>query len=232
MELRAVIFDMDGVLTATDEHHYRSWKKVSKEIDLPFSREDNDKLRGLTRRDSLEVLLAGRPLPEEQKQAILQKKNAYFLESVDNMGPRNLLPGVLALLRELQQTVIRTGVASSSKNVRPVLNQLCITGLIETIADGASVKNPKPAPDVFLYTAACLQVKPYECLIIEDSEAGVQAGLEAGMCVLGLGAPARLCGAHAVLPDLASVKLSDLREIYFGWRGVMNKGLMISRHKK
>lgn len=218
MELRAVIFDMDGVLTATDEYHYRSWKKVSKEFDLPFSREDNDKLRGLTRRDSLEVLLAGRPLLEEQKQVILEKKNAYFLEFVEDMGPRNLLPGLLALLRELRRSVIRTSVASSSKNVRPVLNQLCITGLIETIADGASVKNPKPAPDIFLYTAACLQVKPYECLIIEDSEAGVQAGLEAGMCVVGLGPPERLCGAHAVFPDLARVGLSDLRKVHSGWR--------------
>lgn len=218
MQLSAVIFDMDGVLTATDEYHFHSWKKVSAEFELPFTRKDNEKLRGLTRRQSLDVLLAGRPVPEKQKQAMLEKKNAYFLESLEDAGPGDVLPGVLTLLLELRQQGIRVGVASSSKNVHPVLNQLGITGLIETIADGASVRNPKPAPDIFNYAAASLQVKPFECLVIEDSEAGVQAALEAGMCVIGLGPEARLRGAHALYPELTGVNLGDLRELYRSWR--------------
>lgn len=218
VQLKAVIFDMDGVLTATDEYHYRSWKKVSDDFGLPFSRNDNEKLRGLTRRKSLEVLLVGRSIPEKQKRMMLKKKNAYFLEFLDNIGPEDMLPGVLALLRELRQAGVRIGVASSSRNVHPVLGRLGITGFVEAIGDGASVRNPKPAPDIFLYTACTLQVKPQECLVLEDSEAGVKAGLAAGMCVVALGQQARLSKAHAIFADLKKVKLIDLVHIYQSWR--------------
>lgn len=218
MALKAVIFDMDGVLTATVEYHYRSWKKVSKEFGLPFTRKDNEKLRGLTRRESLEVLLAGKSISEEQKDKMLKMKNAYFLESLNKFGSDDILSGVSELLEELRAAGMRIGVASSSRNVRPVLSHLGIAGLTDAIADGASVRKPKPEPDIFLYTASSLRVKPRQCLVVEDSEAGVKAGLAAGMCVVGVGAPARLHGAHALFPDLSNVKLIDLLRVYHSWR--------------
>ncbi|HEY5574299.1 MAG TPA: beta-phosphoglucomutase [Anaerolineales bacterium] len=218
MALKAVIFDMDGVLTATVEYHYLSWKKVSNEFGLPFTWNDNEKLRGLTRKESLEVLLAGRSIPEEQKDEMLKMKNAYFLESLNNIGPGDILSGVPELLQELRQAGMRIGVASSSRNVRPVLNHLGIAGFIDAMGDGTSVSRPKPEPDIFFYTASSLRVKPRQCLVVEDSEAGVKAGLAAGMCVVGVGPVARLRAAHALFPDLGNVKLIDLLEVYHSWR--------------
>lgn len=106
---------------------------------------------------------------------------------------------------------MRIGVASSSRNVRPVLNHLGIAGFIDAMGDGASVSKPKPEPDIFLYTASSLRVKPRQCMVVEDSEAGVKAGLAAGMCVVGIGPAARLRGAHALFPDLSNVKLIDCK---------------------
>lgn len=212
--LRAVIFDMDGVLTDTVKYHFLSWKKVCDEFGLPFTREDNDKLRGLNRTESLEVLLAGRPLLEKQKAEMLRLKNAHFLDSLKHIGPEDICTGVLELIKELRQAGIRIGVASSSRNARPVLKRLGIISLIEAIGDGSSVKKLKPEPDIFLYTASSLQVNPPQCMVFEDSEAGVKAGLAAGMCVVGLGPVERLRGAHAVYPDLSGVKLNDLLEVF------------------
>lgn len=214
MPLRAVIFDMDGVLTATVEPHYRSWKEVLDLYRIPFTRQDNEKLLGLTRRRSLEVILGERKLPEAQIQEILQRKNEVYLQYVQRMGPGDLLPGVARLLAELREQRIRVGVASASRNTLPVLQNLGIVASIDALADGNTVARSKPAPDVFLQAAAALGVDPGDCIAIEDSSAGVQAARSAGMCVVGLGSPGRVSHAHAIFPDLANVRVDDLVEVY------------------
>ena len=217
MPLNAVIFDMDGVLCATDDLHFHSWKEAISRYGIPFTRQDNHKLLGLTRRRSLETLLNGRRLSEKQFNEILKQKNQVFLEMVNKMGEKDLLPGVKKLLDELVENNLRIGVASASRNTGPVLKQLGIDAYMDAVCDGNTIRRSKPAPDVFLETAAALNIPPSECLVLEDSQAGVQAARAAGICVVGLGPEARFQDATAVLPRLEGVSLDLLQKIHSAW---------------
>jgi len=218
MSLLAVIFDMDGVITDTVEFHYLAWQKVTAEFGIPFTQEDNERLRGLTRRRSLEEILNGKVIPEEQVQEILCRKNDYFLEHIAGMDSRALLPGVQNLLNEIKAAGYRAGVASGSRNTSTILQRLHIETFFDAVCDGNTVHRSKPAPDVFLHAAKALQVEPEDCLVIEDSLPGMQAARDVGMCVIGVGPAACQAPAHAVFPDLARVRLEDLLTIYWDWR--------------
>jgi beta-phosphoglucomutase len=220
--LRAIIFDMDGVLTDTIEYHYLSWKRLAQEYGLPFTRKENDKLLGLTRRRSLEVLLKGRSLPDDQIQQMLKLKNIYYMEYVKTMTPADLLPGVSELLEEAQRGGLKIGVASASRNTHPVLTRLGIAGYVQAVVDGNSIRRSKPNPEVFLKTAQALEQEPHQCLVLEDSRAGVEAAHAAGMCAVGLGPVERLGKAEAVFPGLEGVRLADLEQIHRRW---LEKGL-------
>jgi kojibiose phosphorylase len=217
MTLRAVIFDMDGVLTDTVEAHFRSWQQVCAEYELPFDRRLNEKLLGLTRSRSLAVILNGRELPEDVRQQILKKKNEAFLAMVAQMSAADLLPGVQSLLEGLRQAGLRVGVASGSRNARIVLRQLGVDRYLDGVVDGSQARS-KPAPDIFLRAAGLLGVAAWECLAVDDSRAGVASALAAGMCVLGLGPAGRVAEAHAALPSLRGVQVKDLERMYREWR--------------
>jgi beta-phosphoglucomutase len=223
-EILGVIFDMDGVLTDTIDFHYQTWQRLADELAIPFDRESNEALRGLSRRDSLMHILGDRVLPETQIQALLDLKNHYFLEFVQEMTQEHLLPGVLELLHDLKAHGIKTAIASASRNAQAVSEQLEIIPFIDAIVNVYSVPNPKPAPDVFLYAAKQLNLQPQHCLVVEDAESGVKAALAAQMWVLGLGPIDRVGAAHVVLPDLQGVGWLELLETVqsVGDRGVVN----------
>jgi beta-phosphoglucomutase len=222
MELKAGIFAMDGVLADTIEYHYRSWKEVACRLGIAFSREEHDRLRGLSRRSALEVLLAGRKLSEDQVFELLELKNAVFLEFIKEMGPQDLLPGVFELFHQLHAAEIRLGISSSSANAHVIIEKLGLGEFVGAIGDRYRVANLKPEPDIFLYTASALDVPPQGCIVLEGSLAGIRAARAAGMCAIGVGGlPGMASETQTIFPSLADVRLVDLREIYQRWFGEM-----------
>ncbi len=209
-DIRGVIFDLDGVLTDTSEFHYLGWQRLADEEGLPFDRQANEALRGVSRRDSLLLILGDRPATEEQIQEMMARKNRHYQEFVEGVTADNLLPGALALLKELRAAGIKIAIGSASKNARRVIELLGIGDLVDVLSDGYSVERQKPEPDLFLHAASQLGLAPEQCLVVEDAASGVEAALAAGMWTVGLGPTERVGAAHVVLPDLTGVRWSDL----------------------
>lgn len=212
MSLKAFIFDLDGVIADTAETHYCSWQRLADEEGFYFDRAVNEKLLGLTRRASLEIILAGRTLPEDQALALMARKNQYFFSMLERESPAKLLPGALELLCEARAAGIKTALGSASRNAWPVVQRLGIADLFDAISDGVSVERSKPAPDLFLHAAAQLGIAPDQCAVFEDAEAGIAAAHAAGMYAVGLGPAARVGRADIVFPGLANVRLADVRQ--------------------
>jgi kojibiose phosphorylase len=208
--IRAVIFDLDGVLTDTAELHFAAWKRLADEEGLAFTREDNERLRGVSRRQSLEFLLRGRAVSEEQAEALMARKNEYYRQMIQRLTPNDLLPGAARLLTELRRAGIRVAIASASRNARDVIERLGIASLVDALTDGDSVTRARPAPDLFLHAAKQLGVPPEQCVVVDDAAAGVQAARAAGMRVVGLGPTARVGSADLVFASLESVHLNDI----------------------
>jgi beta-phosphoglucomutase len=209
-DLRAVIFDLDGVITDTSEFHYLAWQRLADEEHLTFDRAFNENLRGVSRQDSLRQMLNGREVTAEHFQAMMDRKNSYYLELIRTITPQNLLPGVAELLMELRNTGIKIALGSSSKNAPEVLQRLGIATMMDAIADGNSVTQSKPAPDVFLYAAAQLGIDPQHCLVIEDAASGIEAAIRAGMRSVGLGPVDRVNAANLILPNLDDIRWPDM----------------------
>ncbi len=208
---KAIIFDLDGVLTDTSEYHYQAWKHLADDEGIPFTREENDKhLRGVGRRESLMYIIRGRQYSEDQIQEMMDRKNRYYNELIKNMTPDDLVAGGRALLQEIREAGIKIAIASASKNCRTVLDRLKIMDLLDGVADGYSVVNGKPAPDLFVYAAGLVHVPTPDCLGVEDADAGIEAIKNAGMQALGIGPADRFHRADKVLPDMANKHLQDL----------------------
>lgn len=205
----AFIFDLDGVLTDTAEFHFRAWKRLADEEGLPFTREDNEQLRGVSRRESLNRLLKGRAIDEATAQLWMARKNDYYRAMLHAITPDDLLPGALAFLTAARKRDIALGVASASKNALDVLSSLDILTLLGAVGDGHSVQNTKPAPDLFVWVAGRLGVPTVRCVVFEDAEAGVQAALAAGMAVVGIGPVERVGQAHLVCTGLHAITVDE-----------------------
>lgn len=212
MHIQAFIFDLDGVITDTAEFHYRAWKRLADNEGIPFSRQDNEALRGISRRESLHLLLKGCQITENQALAWMERKNNYYLDLIKEITPGDLLPGARELLEELRAAGLKNALGSASKNAAEVIGRLGIRSLFDAIADGYSVTQPKPAPDLFLYAARQLALPPPACVVVEDAAAGIDAALAGGFRTVGLGPVERVGAAEAVFPGLGGVKLKDLLE--------------------
>ncbi len=208
---QAILFDLDGVLTDTSEYHYQAWKHLADDEGIPFTHQENDDyLRGISRRGSLMYIIRGKQYSEDQIQEMMDRKDRYYHELIKNMGPKDLVPGGRELLQEIRLAGIKVAIASGSKNSRTVLQYLQITDLLDGIADGNSVSNSKPAPDIFVYAAGIVQVPTSACLGVEDADAGIEAIKTAGMQALGIGPKERFHRADKVLPSLANLHLLDI----------------------
>jgi len=208
---KAIIFDLDGVLTDTAEYHYQAWKRLADGEHIPFTREENDAhLRGVGRRESLLYMLQGRQVSEAQLQDMMERKNRYYNEMITSMTPDNLVAGGRELLAEIRQAGIKVAVASASKNCRTVLQHLDIISALDIIVDGNCVINSKPAPDLFVFAAGAVYIPTPDCLVIEDADAGVESAKTGGMQAIGIGPVERFHRADKVLPTLENKHLQDL----------------------
>lgn len=208
--IKAFIFDLDGVLVDTAEFHYRGWKRLADEEKIPFDRIANEALRGIPRRESLFLILKGRLYPEDKIQEMMERKNRYYVELIQEITPSDILPGALELLQEIRQAGLKSAIGSASKNTCDVVGKLGIEPLIDAISDGYSVENPKPAPDLFLHAASQLGLSPAVCVVVEDATAGIQAAIAGGFRSIGLGPIVRVGAADLVLPSLEGVHLEQV----------------------
>ena len=210
MSLHGIIFDLDGVLCSTDEYHYRAWKALADSICIPFDRTVNERLRGISRMDSLEIILetSAKTYTPEEKRALADRKNARYRELLQNLSPKDADPVVISTLQALKQHNFRLCVASSSKNARFILDRLGLAPYFDGICDGNQITHAKPDPEVFLKAAAMLRLSPSECLVVEDAVAGAQAAHAGGFLSACVGdASKKHAGDYNLtrLPDLLSI---------------------------
>lgn len=210
--IKAVIFDLDGVIVDTAHYHYLAWKRLAKELGFDLTLEQNELLKGVSRMRSLEIILdlGGIKLSEAEKERIANKKNGWFVEYVNEMKPEEIFPGVKELLKSIRSKGLKVGLASSSKNAHAVINLLNIENEFDAIVDGTMIIHSKPDPEIFLLAASKLGVVPAECVVFEDAEAGVEAALAAGMKCVGVGSPEQLGKANLVVAKTADFKLQTL----------------------
>lgn len=210
--IRGCIFDLDGVIVDTAHYHFLAWKRLAAELNYQLTPADNERLKGVSRLKSLEIVLqlAGISMSAEEMERLADQKNAWFREYVAEMKPDEIFPGVTALIRELRGAGIKVGLASSSKNAREVIRLLGIADEFDAIVEGNMIAHTKPHPEIFLKTAELLGVAPEACVVVEDAEAGVEAALAAGMKCIGIGSPAALAKADAVFPKTGDINLSTL----------------------
>jgi alpha,alpha-trehalose phosphorylase len=210
--LECVVFDLDGVLTDTAELHYRAWKRLAEEEGLSFDRTVNERLRGVSRRASLEIILrhAGAEFTEAKKEELANRKNGYYRELISTLSPADLLPGIARLLPRLKEAGIRTALASASHNAPEIVQRLGIGGFLDLVVDPADVVKGKPDPEIFFRAAEGLGV-PYEnCAGVEDAEVGIRAIRAARMFAVGIGSG--LVEADWVLPDTRGLTVEELGE--------------------
>ncbi len=215
MTVKAIIFDLDGVLTDTAHYHFQAWQALAQQLGIDFTEQDNEQLKGVDRLGSLRWILAkaNRQLSPEQESQLMQQKNQHYLELIAHMSPADLFAGVQPLFAALRQNGIKIGLASASKNAAMVVERLGIASQFDYIADANNVQNSKPDPEVFLLAAKGLGVAAEHCVGVEDAVAGIEAINRAGMQAIGIGEPKLLSQAVRVYPKLQNLTLSDLLQL-------------------
>ena len=190
MGLKAAIFDLDGVIVFTDKFHYQAWKKMADGMGIYFDEEINNRLRGVSRMDSLEIILEryeGEPLSQERKDELAAQKNETYRELLATMTPADVTDEVRETLAEIRKRGYKISLGSSSKNAKFILERVNLMDAFDAISDGNNITKSKPDPEVFLKGAEFLGEKPQECLVVEDAEAGIEAGLAGGMKTAAIG---------------------------------------------
>jgi beta-phosphoglucomutase len=216
MSLKACIYDLDGVITDTAKYHYRSWKWVAEQIEYHLTEKQNQKLKGVGRKESLEKIIkwSGNRISEADKQMYLQKKNAMYLEFIDTMTPDEVFPGFKEFNDLVKAEGIKVAIGSSSRNAIRIIDKLDLVLEFHAIVDGGMTENSKPEPDIFLLAAEKLQCDPSECLVIEDSQAGLTAAKKAGMKSILYGDDKGLKGAHLQIDDWSKADLEKFKTLF------------------
>ena len=213
--IKACIFDLDGVIVDTARYHYLAWKRLAKELGIDLTLEDNERLKGVSRMRSMEIILeiGGISIGEHEKERLANKKNTWFVDYIERMAPEEIFPGVKLLIKEMRALGIKTALASSSKNAKTVIQLLHIRNEFDVVVDGTMITHTKPHPEIFLLAADRLGVEPEACLVFEDAEAGVEAALAAGMKCVGVGSPDMLKEANRIVSTTSEFQIAELNSL-------------------
>ena len=218
MSLKALIFDLDGVLTDTAKYHYLAWKKLADELGYYFDEDINELLKGVSRINSFEIILeknnATDKYTPEEKETLANKKNEYYKEMIEQLTPDDILEGILPFMTEARSNGIKCAVASISKNAPRVLELLEISELFDYIADAALVKQPKPHPEIFLTCAKALGFDPTECIGIEDAQAGIESIHRACMLSVGINVTVTSVKPDVVLNSTAELNFEKIKKFF------------------
>jgi len=204
---KAIIFDLDGVIVDTAKYHFIAWQQIAKKLGINFTHKDNELLKGVSRVKSLELILSlgGVNISQAEKDALLQQKNDHYLQLISDMNDEELLPGIKKLLQNLSDNNIPFALGSASKNARRILKALNLTEMFTAIVDGTDVSKAKPDPEVFLIAAEKLNYNPENCIVIEDSQAGIAAANSVNMFSIGIGDRQNLFEADLILEDTSKL---------------------------
>jgi beta-phosphoglucomutase len=213
--IRACIFDLDGVLVDTAKYHFLAWKRLAAELGIDLTENENEKLKGVSRIQSLEIILSlgGISLPREEMERLAARKNIWFNEFVSAMQADEIFPGVKPMLKQLKKEGYKVALASSSKNAKTILEVLGIENEFDAVVDGTMIVHTKPDPEIFLLAAKMLNVQPAECIVFEDAASGVEAALRAGMKCIGIGSHEHLHRATQVIPAINQFDYSQLQSL-------------------
>lgn len=214
-DIKCCLFDLDGVIVDTAKYHYLAWKRLANELGFEFTEDNNERLKGISRMKSLEILLeiSGLDLNENTKLKLADKKNSWYVEYISKMTPDEILPGVKNFIEDLKRRNIRTTIGSVSKNTRTILKNVGLTSYFDVIIDGTKITHAKPNPEVFLKGAKELNIDPKNCVVFEDAKAGIEAAINAGMYSVGIGSSDILGKANLVVPGFEEMSFDKLKKI-------------------
>lgn len=202
--IKACIFDLDGVIVDTAVYHYKAWKRLAAEMGFDFTEHDNERLKGVSRMRSLEIILeiGGVTKTEAEKEELADRKNRWYVDMINQMQPDEVLPGAREFVQACRNAGIKTALGSASKNSMTILNKIGMVDLFDAIIDGNKVSKAKPDPEVFLKGAAEVGVEPVHCVVFEDAIAGIEAAKNGGMKAVGIGDRETLKDADVVVKGL------------------------------
>ena len=212
IKIKACIFDLDGVIVDTAKYHYLAWKRLAGELGFEFTEDDNERLKGVSRLDSLEILLSigNKSFDDKTKLLLAEKKNSWYVEYISKMSKDEVLPGVENFLEVLKNAGIKISLGSVSKNALQILKSLNLTNYFDAIIDGTRISKAKPDPEVFLKASSELNIPPEECIVFEDASAGIDGAINANMYSIGVGSPKILNKANKVISGFTTIDLSIL----------------------
>lgn len=207
MKLKGIIFDLDGVICFTDQYHYRAWKQMADQIGVYFDEKINNRLRGVSRMASLDIILerSTKQYSAAEKKILAEQKNDIYRELLLQMSPKDLSAEVKSTLEELRNRGVRLAIGSSSKNTKTILKQIGLENYFDAVSDGTNITHSKPHPEVFLMAADMLHLQPSECLVVEDALAGIDAAVAGGFSSAGIG--------EAATHDQVTFKLQKITDI-------------------
>jgi len=215
MKTKACIFDLDGVLVDTAKYHFLAWKRLADKLNIEFTEKDNERLKGVSRMRSLEIILelGNLRINDDLKNKYAAQKNEWYRDYISRMTPEEILPGSIEFLKEIRNAGLLTGIGSASRNTPMILEKTGLKVYFDAVADGNVITKAKPNPEVFVKVSDMLGIEPSKCVVFEDAIAGVEAALNAGMISIGIGSEEILGEAHCVIPGLYQMNLKKLEEV-------------------